>query len=116
MRIYAQGPGGDSLASTNEVTLVVGATAPPGAPTLNTPTVSGNNVGLSWTPGGGGAPTSYTLLVSATSGGAPFLSVPLTGTSIGFGGVPSGTYFLRLVATNGLGSSAPSNQVTLVVP
>jgi len=30
--------------------------------------------------------------------------------------VTPGTFYLRLVATNALGSSAPSNEVTLVVP
>jgi hypothetical protein len=78
--------------------------------------VVGHTVGLSRSAGPGGAPTSYTLFVSATPGGAPFLSVPLTGTSAGFNNVPSGTYYLRLVANNALGSSPPSNQVALVVP
>jgi len=117
VRVFAQNAGGNSANSTNQVQFTIAGPAPPGAPTLNAPVVAGNNVSLTWTPGAGGAPTSYTLLASATSGGAPFLSVPgLTGAGIAFPGVPSGTYFLRLVAVNALGSSAPSNQVTLVVP
>lgn len=117
VRVFAQNAGGNSLSSTNEVQFTIAGPAPPGVPTLNAPIVVANNVSLSWTPGAGGAPASYTLLASATSGGAPILSVPgLTGTGAAFGGVPSGTYFLRLVAVNALGSSAPSNQVTLVVP
>ncbi|MGE0359798.1 MAG: S8 family serine peptidase [Vicinamibacterales bacterium] len=117
VRVFAQNAGGNSLNSTNEVQFTIAGPAPPGVPTLNAPVVVANNVSLSWTPGAGGAPTSYTPLASATSGGAPFLSVPgLSGTGAAFGGVPSGTYFLRLVAVNALGSSAPSNQVTLTVP
>ena len=116
VRIFASNAGGIS-GSTNEVQVVVAGPQPPGTPTLNAPTVVGHTVGLSWSAGPGGAPTSYTLFASATPGGAPFLSVPgLTGTSAGFNNVPSGTYFLRLVANNALGSSPPSNQVALVVP
>jgi titin len=116
VRIFASNAGGIS-ASTNEVQVAVAGPQPPGTPTLNTPTVVGHTVGLSWSAGPGGAPTSYTLFASATPGGAPFLSVPgLIGTSAGFNNVPSGTYYLRLVANNALGSSPPSNQVALVVP
>ena len=43
-------------------------------------------------------------------------TVPLGGTSVSFGGVPPGTYFLRMTATNAVGTSPLSNQVTLVVP
>ena len=44
------------------------------------------------------------------------MSAPLGGTAIAFGGVPSGTYFLRMVAHNALGTSPPSNEITVVVP
>lgn len=88
VRIHARNAGGLSAQPTNEVQLVVAGPTAPGAPTLNAPTVSGNTVGLSWTPGPGGAPTSYTLAVSATPGGTPFLVVPLTGTGIVYGGGP----------------------------
>ena len=115
-RVFAQNAGGNSPQS-NEVQFVVGATAPPGAPTLNAPTVSaGNTVGLSWSAGAGPAPTSYTLFVALTPGGLPVGSVPLTGTSGSFPGVPSGTYFLKLVANNSAGASPPSLEVTLTVP
>ena len=116
VRVQAQGPGGTS-AATNEVILTIAGAAAPGAPTLHAPSVSaGRTVNLSWSAGGGGAATSFTLLAAATPGGAPIVTVPLGGTSVSFPGVPPGTYYLRLVASNGAGASAPSNQVTLVVP
>ncbi|MGD9903379.1 MAG: S8 family serine peptidase [Vicinamibacterales bacterium] len=116
VRVLAQNAGGSS-APSNEVQFNIVGPQPPGAPTLNTPVVMGNNVSLSWAAGAGGAPTSYTLVAAASPGGTPFLSVPgLTGTSIGFGGVPSGTYHLRLIAVNALGASPASNEVALVVP
>ncbi len=114
LRVLAQNAGGTS-AGSNEVTVAVAAPAALGAPTLNPPTVAGNTVGLSWTPGGGGAPTSY-VLTALTSGGVVLGSAPLSGSSASFPGVPSGSYLLRLVAVNSVGPSPVSNTVTLVVP
>ncbi len=116
-RIHARNAGGLSAQPTNEVQLVVAGPTPPGAPTLNAPTVIGNNVGLSWAPGAGGAPTSYTLVAALSPGGTPIAIVPgLTVTSLNVPGVPSGTYFVRIGAVNALGASPPSNEVTVVVP
>lgn len=115
VRVHAQNAGGTGPAS-NEVTVTVAGATAPGAPTLSSPTVSGSTVSLSWVPGSGDPPTSYTLTASATPGGAPIATVPLTGTSAAFSAVPSGTYYLRLVATNSAGNGPPSAEVTLTVP
>lgn len=113
--VQAQNAGGTG-APSNEVAFTVAGLSAPGPPTSNTPTVSGSTVTLSWTPGSGGAPTGYTLLASATPAGVPIATVPLSGTSASFSGVPSGAYFLRLIASNGAGVSSPSAEVTLAVP
>ncbi|MFN7979706.1 MAG: hypothetical protein U0P30_16350 [Vicinamibacterales bacterium] len=42
--------------------------------------------------------------------------MPLAATSVSFPNVPQGTYYLRVEAVNALGTSAPSNEVTVVVP
>lgn len=114
VRVLAQNAGGTS-APTNEAPLTIVGPSAPAAPTLNPPTVTGNTVGLSWSPGGGGAPTSY-VLTALTSSGVVLGSAPLAGASASFPGVPSGSYLLRLVAVNGVGPSPASNTVSLVVP
>lgn len=116
VRVYARNAAGNSALATNEVQVIVAGPQPPAAPTLNTPVVAGNTVTLSWTAGGGGAPTSYTLIVALSPGGTPILTAPLTGTGVSFPGVPSGTYYLKLVANNALGSSPASNEVVAAVP
>jgi len=115
MRILAQNSGGTSGAS-NEVTPSVAGGVAPGAPALHAPTVSGTTVGLSWSPGGGSAPTSYVMAAVSSPGGAPFATAPVGGTSISIPGVPRGTCYLRLVAVNAVGVSPASNEITLVVP
>lgn len=114
VRVVAQNAGGTS-APSNEVVLTVAGASAPGAPTLSA-SATGSTVNVSWSPGGGGAPVSYTLSASVTPGGVPIVSVPLGGSSIAFAGVPSGTYYLRLTASNGAGTSAPSNEVSVTVP
>jgi hypothetical protein len=116
VRILARNAGGNSAAS-NEVQLVVAGPQPPGTPTMNTPTVTaGNTVNLSWTPGAGGTPSSYNLVVRLSPAGPVFAQFALSVTAVSFSGVPSGTYYLQVIANNALGSSGLSNQVTLVVP
>lgn len=115
--VFVQARNASSVSgASNVVAVTVAGQSPPGAPALNTPVVSGSTVSLSWTPGSGGTPTSYLLAASASPGGAPIVTVPLTGTSASFANVPSGTYYLRLTATNGAGTSPPSTALTLVVP
>ena len=114
VRLVAQNAGGTSGPS-NEVTLTVAGASAPGAPTLNA-SATGRTVNVSWTPGNGGAPTGYTLSAAVTPGGAPVATVPLGGTSVSFANVPSGTYYLRLTASNGAGTSPASNEVAVAVP
>ncbi|MEP7117004.1 MAG: fibronectin type III domain-containing protein, partial [Acidobacteriota bacterium] len=115
VRVYAINGGGTSL-PTNEVQVVVAGPAAPGTPTLNAPSVVGHTVGLSWTPGGGGVATSYVIGVAPTNGGTVAPVSTVTSTSVSVPGVPSGTYFVRVIAVNAVGNSLPSNQVTVVVP
>lgn len=114
VRVLALNSGGTSGAS-NEVSISVGAGVVPGAPTLNPASVAGRTVTLSWTAGTGSA-TSFTLRAFAPAG--PLLvTVPgLTGTSVGFSGVPSGSYELELAGVNATGTGASSNRILLVVP
>lgn len=115
VRLAATNAGGSGAAS-NEVAFTVAGPTAPLAPVLNPASVSGSTVSLSWTPGGGGAPTSYVLAAALSPGGVPFVTAPLGATpSVSFTGVPAGTYYVRVVAANAVGTSAPSNEIAIVV-
>jgi hypothetical protein len=94
------------------------ASQPPGAPSNLTAAVNGATVTLSWTaPSSGGIVDLYRL----EAGSAPGLSnvglfdFAASLTTVTFGGVPNGTYYVRLRAVNSAGVSAASNEVTVVV-
>jgi hypothetical protein len=114
IRVVAATAAGD-LAS-NEITLRI--PAPPAAPTGLVVARNGTGLVALWTPGsGGGAPSGYRLHAASSPGGAPLatLSSAIPSWGIG-GGVPANTYHFRAVAFNAVGESAPSNEVTVVMP
>lgn len=117
VRLAATNAGGTSSFS-NEVTVNVAGPQVPGAPTMNPATVSGGIVGLSWSaPTTGGAPTSYQVVASLTSGGAPIASLPVVGGATAIAvPAPSGTYFVRVRGVNAVGPGPLSNEMTVVVP
>lgn len=116
VRLAATNAGGVSPLS-NEVTVNVAGPQVPGAPTLNPATVGGGTVGLSWSaPTTGGAPTSYQVVASLTSGGAAVATLNAgAATSIAVP-APPGTYFVRVRGVNAVGAGPLSNEVTVVVP
>jgi hypothetical protein len=115
VRVQAQNAAGLSGPS-NEVAVTVAGISLPGTPTLHPPAVAGSTVTLSWSAGSGGAPSRYTLIARTSPAGPPILTAPLTGTSVSYQGVPSGTYYLQLTASNDAGTSGPSPQVPVTVP
>jgi hypothetical protein len=56
------------------------------------------------------------VLTATNPSGTVLATVPFTGTSATFSGVPNGTYLVSIVAVNSVGSSPPSNTITIVVP
>lgn len=79
---------------------------------------TGSSVLLNWlAPNDGGAPTSYSIEAGSGTGLADLANVPTGSTALSFGagGVPDGTYFVRVRASNSIGVSPPSNEATLVV-
>jgi hypothetical protein len=74
---------------------------------------SGRSVFMSWTPPTTGAPASNYLLEAGSAPGlADFVVIPLgLTTSFSAGGVPDGTFWLRLRASNASGVSPPSSEL-----
>ncbi len=88
---------------------------PPDPPVL-TALATGNRVDVSWTRAlSGGAPTSYTLSAGSAPGATDLGSVLMRGTTSFTTTAPTGIYYLTVVARNGDGVSAPSNEVALQV-
>lgn len=118
IRVRATNTAGTSLAS-NELVVVVGSPSqPPGAPTALTASISGSSVTLSWTaPATGGAPTSYIVEAGSTTGSADLASFSTSGSSTTFSaaGVAAGTYFVRVKAQNGAGTSLASSEIVVIV-
>jgi Tol biopolymer transport system component len=102
---------------SNEVQVRVGP-ATPNAPTGLTADAAGSTVTLSWTaPAAGPAPASYTVEAGSAArlSNLANFSTGSTATSFSSGGVADGTYYLRVRATNAVGSSGPSNEAILQV-
>jgi hypothetical protein len=116
VRIRASNAAGVGVAS-NEATLVVGP-VPPGPPRSVAANSTGNTVMISWAPpASGGAPTSYQIEAGSAPGLANLANFPTGGIATSFSatGVPNGTYYLRVRASNAAGVSGSSNEVTLNV-
>lgn len=92
--------------------------APPTAPTNLVATVSGLNVTLSWA-AAGNAPTRYVLQAGFSpnfTAAQTAITVPLGAATTTFAASAGpGTYYVRVVAENAEGVSAPSNEVTVVL-
>ncbi len=119
LRVKATNGAGPSAAS-NEATMVVGGgcSSAPGAPSAFA--VSGNSGGtISFTWGASsGSPTSYVIEAGSISGASNLANADLgtSATAYTAFGVGRGTYFVRLRAKNGCGTSGVSNELVLVVP
>jgi len=109
----ATGPG--SVSSEVALTVPASATAP-AAPGTLTGQVLSSGLLLRWHAATGNAATY--VIEAGTASGATNLGIVTTGNldTTFSAGVPPGTYFVRVRAANAFGHSAPSNEVTVVVP
>jgi uncharacterized repeat protein (TIGR03803 family) len=117
IRILAGNAAGTGGASP-DVPLVVGGggcSGPPGAPGGLSASVSGSTVSFGWI-GASGVPTAYLLQAGSSSGSSNIGTFNLgNSSSYTAGGVPNGTYYVRLVATNACGTGPASNEVLFTV-
>lgn len=89
---------------------------PPGPPANLATSVSGGTVTISWTaPTSGGTATGYQLLAGTAPGLANLAVVPLTAPGLTVPNVPNGTYYVRVIATNTVGPSAPTADSVIAV-
>ena len=111
-RVHARNACGLSLPS-NEALIAV---LVPEAPTALTASTIASNVTLRWT-APAAAPAGYVLEAGSGPGFANLASLPLGGatTTLPVGGVPNGTYYVRVRAASPDGVGPPSNELTLVV-
>ena len=118
VRLFALNSAGASAAS-NEITVVVGGAGPcvaPGAPTGLAATVVAGGVTLRWNaPTTGGAPVGYVLVVGSTTGAANLGTFAVGLTTTVTAPAPPGPYYVRVVATNACGNSAPSAETSFVI-
>jgi hypothetical protein len=102
---------------SNEVVVpVTGGCQAPGAPTDLTAITRGNSVFLAWNPGNGGAPTGYVLHASVESGGPVIAQFGTSTAYLNVGGVPTGTYFVRVNASTACGTSPASTEIVVTAP
>lgn len=118
---------------SNEIAVpVTGGCQAPGAPTDFTAITRGTTVYMGWNDGNGGVPTNYVVLARygpANTGAGVIASLPtgkgsertlfnapIAGGYHNVGGVPTGTYYVQVVATNACGASAASNEIVVSAP
>ena len=116
-RVSAVNAFGTSVASPEAETTVAIAGGRPGRTPRPRAWTSGRNLGMEWdAPIGGDPVTSYTLEVGTAPGLTNLLVQPLSAArSFSAGGVPVGTFWLRVRGANAMGLGDPSEVVGMVM-
>jgi predicted phage tail protein len=115
LRVRSRNAAGTSVPS-NEVMIVAGGVPSPPGPVMRAGGVAnGSIVTLAWA-----APTGPVTGYVIEAGSAPGLSnlatVPIGNqTTISFPGIPPGTYYVRIRASNAVGRGIASEEVVVVV-
>jgi hypothetical protein len=96
--------------------IVADPAAMPARPEALTADVQGGRVALSWYPGAGGAPLlGYQLEAGSRAGASDLLVSETASNSAVVDGVPNGTYFVRVRASNAAANSPPSAEIVVLV-
>lgn len=109
--------GASGAQATASATVVVQALTAPGSPRSMSASVAGSRATLLWlAPNTGGAPSAYLLSVGTSSGASNVTSNYNVGNLLSvYGDLPRGTYYARVRATNGAGTSLNSNEVRFTI-
>ena len=108
-------------APSNEVIVVVpggsgGCNAAPNAPTNFIATVSVDVVALGWAaPASGCAPTGYIIQAGSAPGLSNLAVINVGAATTLTVTAPPGVYYVRVIAVNAVGASAPSAEITVTV-
>ena len=118
VRVRALDTSGPSLPS-NEVTLVVGASGACAGPpsSLSVASQSAGTISLAWLAPATGSPTSYVILAGSSPGLSDLANFDTGNSNTAFvtGGVPAGTYYVRVLSRSSCGLSAASNEALVFV-
>ena len=119
VRVRAANADGSSPPS-NEVLIAVpgggSCTAAPAPPSNLTSSVFGLMVTLTWTPAAAGCPASGYVVQAGSAPGLSNLALINLGTTTTLTAeAPPGNYFVRVIAVNAFGGSAPSNEIVVSV-
>jgi hypothetical protein len=89
----------------------------PSRPTALSVTVSGSTVTLTWLAAYGCTPASYVITAGSTPGAANIVVFPTgnSATTFTVSAVPTGLYYVSVLAESAAGRSAPSNEVIVAV-
>jgi hypothetical protein len=119
VRVAARNTCSTGPASSPDLAVTIApCTGPPSPPTALTYTKAGNLVTLSWSAPASGPGASRYVLQAGSAPGASNLLVQTTSTNAtSFQATASnGTYYVRVLSQNNCGSSAASNEITVVLP
>jgi hypothetical protein len=117
VRVISEGGGAVSAASTEIVFTVGTCGTVPDPPTNLQAAVSGSTVTFAWTPPAAGcAPTSYLFQAGSAAGASNLANTVVNGTSLTATNVANGTYYVRVIALNAVGQSAPTADVVVTLP
>jgi predicted phage tail protein len=103
--------------ASNEVAVALDGTMPlPDTPTGFTATVAGRTVAFQFVPASsGGLSASFQLEAGVTPGGT-IATLPTAATTLVVPNAPPGTFYVRVRAVNPAGVSAPTSDLTVVIP
>ncbi len=87
----------------------------PSTPTSLGAVVDGSTTTLSWSAGAGASADEYIVEVGTSPGSKNYAATTTTSTTVSFDSIPTGTYYARVKARNGSGTSAATADKAFVI-